>query len=34
MTLIGWDNERGYQLYKCDPAGYFIGYKVTILYSI
>jgi len=27
MMLIGIDDERGPQLYKIDPAGYYIGYK-------
>jgi len=26
--LIGIDEERGPQLFKVDPAGYFVGYKV------
>ena len=29
MTLIGMDAERGPQLFKCDPAGHYIGYKAT-----
>eukprot|EP00887_Chlorella_sp_A99_P005899 scaffold1.g5899.t1 len=27
--LIGIDEERGPQLFKVDPAGYFVGYKAT-----
>jgi 20S proteasome subunit alpha 1 len=29
MILIGIDDELGPQLFKCDPAGYFVGYKGT-----
>ncbi|KAK9843705.1 hypothetical protein WJX81_003099 [Elliptochloris bilobata] len=27
--LVGIDEERGPQLFKVDPAGYFVGYKAT-----
>ncbi|KAJ2518546.1 Proteasome subunit YC7alpha/Y8 (protease yscE subunit 7) [Coemansia sp. RSA 1939] len=29
MIIIGWDDERGPQLYKTDPAGYYAGFKAT-----
>ena len=29
--FIGIDEERGPQLYKVDPAGYYVGYKVCML---
>lgn len=28
-TLISLDAELGPQLFKCDPAGYYVGYKGT-----
>ena len=29
MVLCGIDEETGPQLFKCDPAGYFVGYHAT-----
>lgn len=29
MMLIGIDDEKGPQLFKCDPAGYYVGYKAS-----
>lgn len=26
LTLIAIDDERGPQVYKCDPAGHYVGY--------
>lgn len=28
-TLVSLDSEFGPQLFKCDPAGYYVGYKGT-----
>ena len=28
--LAGIDEEQGPQLYKVDPAGYYVGYKVCM----
>jgi hypothetical protein len=30
VMFIGMDDEAGPQLYKCDPAGHFVGYKVSV----
>ena len=27
--LAGFDDERGPQLFKCDPAGWYVGYRAT-----
>ena len=29
VMFIGMDDDAGPQLYKCDPAGHFVGYKVS-----
>eukprot|EP00287_Rhodomonas_sp_CCMP768_P006184 CAMPEP_0196722180 /NCGR_PEP_ID=MMETSP1091-20130531/4594_1 /TAXON_ID=302021 /ORGANISM="Rhodomonas sp., Strain CCMP768" /LENGTH=252 /DNA_ID=CAMNT_0042063817 /DNA_START=33 /DNA_END=791 /DNA_ORIENTATION=+ len=29
MILCGMDEEKGPQLFMCDPAGHFMGYKAT-----
>lgn len=29
MILIGIDEELGPQVFKCDPAGHYVGYKAT-----
>lgn len=29
MIVLGYDDEHGPQVFKCDPAGYYCGYKAT-----
>jgi 20S proteasome subunit alpha 1 len=29
MILIGPDEDRGAQVFKLDPAGFFVGFKAT-----
>ncbi|ODV59090.1 proteasome core particle subunit alpha 1 [Ascoidea rubescens DSM 1968] len=31
LTFCAFDDEKGPLLYKCDPAGYFIGLKATAI---
>ena len=33
MIVIGIDEQEGPQLFKCDPAGYYVGYKVPLFAS-
>jgi 20S proteasome subunit alpha 1 len=28
--VLGYDEEKNAQLFKCDPAGHFYGHKVHI----
>ncbi len=32
--LIAVDEERGPQLFKVDPAGFFVGYKVRVVVAL
>ncbi|CAL9737838.1 proteasome subunit alpha type-1 [Monosporozyma servazzii] len=29
LTFVSFDEELGPSIYKCDPAGYYVGYKAT-----
>lgn len=29
MVMIAYDDEKGPQIYKTDPAGYYCGFKAT-----
>lgn len=29
VILIAYDDESGPTVFKCDPAGYFVGYRAT-----
>ena len=29
LMFVGIDEEKGPSLFKCDPAGYYVGYKAT-----
>jgi 20S proteasome alpha/beta subunit len=31
--ILGIDEELGPQLFKCDPAGHYVGYKVRVDYG-
>ena len=32
--ILGIDEEKGPQLFKCDPAGHFFGHKVFATYEM
>ena len=31
MLMAGWDSEKGVQLYRTDPAGYYAGFRAAAL---
>lgn len=30
MIILGMDEEKGPSLFKCDPAGYYVGYRACV----